>query len=171
MKSMGVASGCGCKEVYRFPHITYPYSSCIRYFLQQHPYFLKKNLMCFVLLHVLFVIYVRIFSRNINTNTATSTDVPRLPYEGLHIMFYTRRSTHKRTLHILRRSSAVCLKRGGCRSLSRGCALYKDKPRAGLTRARPASFKGRRSRTRGRSQCVLVKIWRSIWNTYLVWRC
>ena len=25
---MGVASGCGCKEVYRFPHITYPYSSC-----------------------------------------------------------------------------------------------------------------------------------------------
>ena len=29
MKSMGVASGCGCKEVYRFPHTTYPYSSCI----------------------------------------------------------------------------------------------------------------------------------------------
>ena len=26
---MGVASGCGCKEVYKFPHITYPYSSCI----------------------------------------------------------------------------------------------------------------------------------------------
>ena len=25
MESMGVASGCGCKEVYRFPHITYPY--------------------------------------------------------------------------------------------------------------------------------------------------
>ena len=29
MESMGVASGCGFKEVYRFPHITYPYSSCI----------------------------------------------------------------------------------------------------------------------------------------------
>ena len=29
VESMGVASGCGCKEVYRFPHITYPYSSCI----------------------------------------------------------------------------------------------------------------------------------------------
>ena len=40
VKSMGVASGCRCKEVYRFPHITYPYSSCIRSFLQQHPYFL-----------------------------------------------------------------------------------------------------------------------------------
>ena len=25
MKYMGVASGCGCKEVYRFPHTTYPY--------------------------------------------------------------------------------------------------------------------------------------------------
>ena len=28
VESMDVASGCGCKEVYRFPHITYPYS-CI----------------------------------------------------------------------------------------------------------------------------------------------
>ena len=45
MECMGVSSGCGCKEVYRFPHITYPYSSCICSFLQQHPYFLfiKKN--------------------------------------------------------------------------------------------------------------------------------
>ena len=24
-----MSSGCGCKEVNRFPHITYPYSSCI----------------------------------------------------------------------------------------------------------------------------------------------
>ena len=73
VESMGVASGCGCKEVYidflilliptplvsvlfLFPHITYPYSSCICSFLissyylsysscicsflQQHPYFL-----------------------------------------------------------------------------------------------------------------------------------
>ena len=24
MKSMGVATGCGCKEVYRFPHILIP---------------------------------------------------------------------------------------------------------------------------------------------------
>ena len=36
---MGVATGCGCKAVYRFPHTTYPYSSCICSFLQQHPYF------------------------------------------------------------------------------------------------------------------------------------
>ena len=29
-----VARGCGCKKVYRFPHTTYPYSSCICSFLQ-----------------------------------------------------------------------------------------------------------------------------------------
>ena len=46
-----MSSGCGCKEVYRFPHTTYPYSSCIRSFLQQHPT-LKK--MFFVLVPVLF---------------------------------------------------------------------------------------------------------------------
>ena len=38
--TMGVATGYGCKEVYRFPRTTYPYSSCICSFLQQHPYFL-----------------------------------------------------------------------------------------------------------------------------------
>ena len=32
--------GNGCMEVYRFPHTTFPYSSCIFSFLQQHPYFL-----------------------------------------------------------------------------------------------------------------------------------
>ena len=26
---MGVATGCGFKEIYRFPHTTYPYSACI----------------------------------------------------------------------------------------------------------------------------------------------
>ena len=26
---MGGIYGCGCKEVYRFPHITYPYSSAL----------------------------------------------------------------------------------------------------------------------------------------------
>ena len=30
---MGVATGCGCKEVYRFHRTTYPYSSCICSFL------------------------------------------------------------------------------------------------------------------------------------------
>ena len=39
---MGVVSGCGCKEVYIFPHITYPYSSCICSFLQLLFVHLKK---------------------------------------------------------------------------------------------------------------------------------
>ena len=43
MESMGVASGCGCKEVYIiyiFPHITYPYSSCIcSFFAAEFPTF------------------------------------------------------------------------------------------------------------------------------------
>ena len=64
---MGVASGCGCKEVYKFPHITYPYSSCICSFLQQHPYFLSIFLMFFVLVPVLFGNLCNIFSRSINT--------------------------------------------------------------------------------------------------------
>ena len=29
---LGVVTGCGYKELYRFPHTTYPYSSCICYF-------------------------------------------------------------------------------------------------------------------------------------------
>ena len=68
---MGVASGCSCKEVYRFPHTTYPYSSCICSFLQQHPVH-KKRRSFFVLVPVLFVIkfYVlNTFFRSINTHT------------------------------------------------------------------------------------------------------
>ena len=53
MESMGVASGCGCKKVCRFPHITYAYSSCICSVLQQHPYFCSFKKMFFVLVPVL----------------------------------------------------------------------------------------------------------------------
>ena len=51
VESMGVASGCGCKEVYRFPHIYY-LSLLLLYlfFFQQHPYFcsIKKMLFFFL---------------------------------------------------------------------------------------------------------------------------
>ena len=58
---MGVASGCGEQEAdvnsgsgwNRFPHTTYPYSSCICSFLQQHPYYLFIFKMYFVLVHYL----------------------------------------------------------------------------------------------------------------------
>ena len=53
---MGGIYGCGCKEVYRFRHITYPYSSCICSFLQQLPYFL------FIKKMFSFYIYTRIYS-------------------------------------------------------------------------------------------------------------
>ena len=46
---MGMATGCGFKEIYRFPHTTYPYSSSNCTFLQQHPYFFFFFLMFFVL--------------------------------------------------------------------------------------------------------------------------
>ena len=45
VESMGVTTGCGCKEVYRFPHTTYPYSSCICSFCSSIPTF-------FILLNV-----------------------------------------------------------------------------------------------------------------------
>ena len=36
---MGGIYGCGCKEVYRFPHITIPTPLVSVLFLQQHSYF------------------------------------------------------------------------------------------------------------------------------------
>ena len=59
--------------------------------------------------------------------------VPRQPYTGLHIMFYTQRSTHTKERfisHILRWTSAICLQRVGCRSRSRGHALNRDASQA-----------------------------------------
>ena len=47
-----MSSGCVVRSYIDFPHITYPYSSCICYFLQQHPYFLFIFLMFFVLYKV-----------------------------------------------------------------------------------------------------------------------
>ena len=63
LECISVVSGWWCKKVYRFPHITYPYSTCISSFLQQHPYFLVKffNAFSFV-----------IFGRNI-ANVAQRT--------------------------------------------------------------------------------------------------
>ena len=51
---MGVATGCGCKEVYRFPHTTYPYSSVL--FCSSIPTFCSFKKMVFLLFPVLFVI-------------------------------------------------------------------------------------------------------------------
>ena len=50
-----MTSGCGCKEVYRFPHIIYPYSSCICSFFSSMPTFCSFKKMFFVLVQVLFL--------------------------------------------------------------------------------------------------------------------
>ena len=69
MESMGVASGCGCKKVYRFPYMTYPYSSCIYLLFQQHPYFCSFFI-CFSFLYLYFLGNLcNNFSRSINTHT------------------------------------------------------------------------------------------------------
>ena len=61
-QEVGVASGSGWNLwvwllgvvlIYRFPHTTYPYSSCICTFLQQHPYFFVHFFkMFFVLVYI-----------------------------------------------------------------------------------------------------------------------
>ena len=53
---MGVATGCGFKETYRFPHTTYPYSSCICTILQQHPYFFVYFFKCFSFLFSIYLL-------------------------------------------------------------------------------------------------------------------
>ena len=90
VKSMGVDSGCGCKEV-DFLILLYLLLLYLS-FWQQHPYFL---LIFTFLFQYFLVIYVIICSCSINTHTTTG--VPRLPYEGLHILFYIyAKCPHKR---------------------------------------------------------------------------
>ena len=67
-----MTSGSGCnlwmwlvsvvvgRYIYRFPHITYPYSSCICSFLQQHPYFL--------FIFKMFFIYMSKLKRTLNAH-------------------------------------------------------------------------------------------------------
>ena len=50
VESMGVASGCGCKEVHRFPHTTYLVSAL---FYSSIPTFCSFKKMFFVLVRVL----------------------------------------------------------------------------------------------------------------------
>ena len=76
---MGVATGCGFKEIYRFPHTTYPYSSCICTFLQQHPYFFVhfKNVF-----DIYIVIYIYIYA--IESVDSISRDERRCSIDAIH---------------------------------------------------------------------------------------
>ena len=111
MECMGVTSGCGywvwlvSVVVRRYIDflillIPTPLVSVLFVAASLLLFNLKKKF--FVLVPVLFVFkfYVlNIFLRSINTHTGDYGH-PQKPYEGLHIMFYIRRSTHKQTLHI-----------------------------------------------------------------------
>ena len=48
-----MSSGCGCKEVYRFPHITYPYSSCICSFFAVASLHFVLFFKCFSFLYII----------------------------------------------------------------------------------------------------------------------
>ena len=113
---MGGNYGCGCKEVYRFPT---PLVSAL--FCSSIPTFCSffNNKIFFVFVQVLFC---NLCKKKIAQykHIWTTMGIPRQPYEGLHIMSYTQRSTQKRTLHILRWTSGVCLQWAGCRFRSRG---------------------------------------------------
>ena len=57
LECIGVVSVCCCKEVYRFLHNTYPYSTFITSFQQQHPYiFVHLNIFWFFLMVFLCII-------------------------------------------------------------------------------------------------------------------
>ena len=63
LECIGVVSGCCCKEVYRFLHITYPYSTCISSFSHQHPYFFVHILNVFSFLFMLFLCNIANFAQ------------------------------------------------------------------------------------------------------------
>ena len=70
---MGVATVCGCKEVYRFPNSTYAYSSCICSFFTAASllfvHFYKYFSFLFQYFFVITFYVLNNFSHSINTHT------------------------------------------------------------------------------------------------------
>ena len=54
LECIGVVSGCCCKEVYRFLHITYPYFTYISFFCSSIPtsLLILKNVFSFLYIYV-----------------------------------------------------------------------------------------------------------------------
>ena len=96
---------------------------------------------------------------------AAASGVPLQPYEGCTCFIQEEAHTNERFIscdgHQLYafKGLGVDLEVEGMRYIDMHCG-----PAAQVLG--PSSFKGQRSRTRWRSQCVRVKIWRSKWNTY-----
>ena len=82
-----MSCGCDYKEVYRFPHITYPYSSCICSFCSSIPTSLLfvRFLKCFsFLFQYFFVIKIYVLNNFFAQykHIRATTGVPQQPYEG-----------------------------------------------------------------------------------------
>ena len=89
VESMGVATGCGCKEVYIFPHTIYPYSSCICSFLQQHPYIL------FIFLNVFHSLQILIKTSQLKQSLGEPTKLPSK--NALMCTYIYTHNTHAQT--------------------------------------------------------------------------
>ena len=145
---MGVATGCGCKEVYRFPHSTYPYSSCICSVLQQHPYFLLFK--CFSFLFQYFFV-ITFYVLNIFFTQYKHTYRQLRASHGIHM-----KVAHT-VLHEEAHTNVHFLSCAGLQLYERGVDLEVEGVRyieMHLGPAGHASFKWQRSRTRRRSQCM-----------------
>ena len=122
---MGVATGCGCKEVYRFPRTTYPYSSCICSFCS----FFK----CFsFLFQYFFKITFEVFSRSINTYRQLRAS-HGIHMKAAHTVLYMKKHTQAYASYPAMDIS--------CMSLVEGVRYnYRDASRAVRVRTGPASL-------------------------------
>ena len=87
---MGVATGCGCKEVYRFPHTLIPTPLISGFFCSNIPTFCSFLKTFFVLVSVLFVIKFNVLNNFLAQYKHTyrdDTGVPWQPYEGCTYCF------------------------------------------------------------------------------------
>ena len=74
-------SGCGCKEIFRFPHITCPYSAAASLLFV---HFFK----CFsFLFQYIFVIYLIIFSHSINKHTGDYGHCTEAVCRAAHVLY------------------------------------------------------------------------------------
>ena len=92
---MCVATGCGCKEVYRFPHSTYPYSSCICSFYSSIPTFcsFKKNCFSFLFQYFFVITFYVLnnFPRSINTyGRPTASIIMKAAHNVLYMKKHTQ---------------------------------------------------------------------------------
>ena len=90
MKSIGVATGCGCKEVYRFPYLSV-FLLYLFFFAAASLLFVNLKKCFSFLFKYFFVITLYVlnnFSRSINTHTGNYGH-PTAAIWRLHILFYT----------------------------------------------------------------------------------